>query len=162
MQVVSTSTLCKNLLNVKNIMIEDVKLWDGQKMQFAISQSMLSHTRKIKIVALFAEQSARATTLAASADLGEPLILVASSYSIVADTSRIECPHHGVHVASVPWAYPGSLTKEFETSTAWLATQLNKSAVAKYMRISWDTVGKIISRRVREDIEPNLKSRLMG
>ena len=25
--MVSTSTLCKNLLNVKNIMIEDVKLW---------------------------------------------------------------------------------------------------------------------------------------
>ena len=28
--MVSTSTLCKNLLNVKNIIIEDVKLWSDK------------------------------------------------------------------------------------------------------------------------------------
>ena len=41
---------------------------------------MLSHTRKIKTVTLFAAQSVQAMTSVASADHGEPLILVASSY----------------------------------------------------------------------------------
>jgi transposase len=65
-----------------------------------------------------------------------------------------------VIVASVPWAFHGSgFTQNFEYSAAWLATQLNKSAVTKYMRISWDTVGNIISR-VHNDVEPNICSRL--
>ena len=159
--MVSTSTLCKNLLNVKNIMIEDVKLWTDKDAVRHLTINVKPYKKDQNRCPICGAKcpgydTGRISRSWRALDFGGVIV------QIVADTSRIECPHHGVHVASVPWAYPGSrFTKEFETSTAWLATQLNKSAVAKYMRISWDTVGKIISR-VREDIEPNLKSRLDG
>ena len=37
-------------------------------------------------------------------------------------THRIACPEHGVVVADVPWAYPGSgFTKDFDLTVAWFA-----------------------------------------
>ena len=57
-------------------------------------------------------------------------------------THRIECPVHGVLVADVPWAYPGSgFTKDFDLTVGWLATYLPRSVVSEYMRIDWETVG---------------------
>lgn len=142
--MVSTSTLCKNLLNVKNIMIEDVKLWTDKDTVRHLTINAKPYKKDQNRCPICGAKypgydTGRISRSWRALDFGGVIV------QIVADTSRIECPHHGVHVASVPWAYPGSrFTKEFETSTAWLATQLNKSAVAKYMRISWDTVGKII------------------
>lgn len=159
--MVSTSTLCKNLLNVKNIIIEDVKLWSDKDAVRHLTIKATPHKRDQNRCPICGAKcpgydTGRISRTWRALDFGGVIV------QIVADTLRIECPRHGVHVASVPWAYPGSrFTKEFETSTAWLATQLNKSAVARYMRVSWDTVGKIISR-VREDIEPNLNGRLDG
>ena len=75
---------------------------------------------------------------------------------------RVVCPDHGVVTAHVPWAYPNScFTRSFEQQTVWLTTQMSKSAVAHYMRITWDTVGRCISR-VRNDVEPNASERLNG
>ena len=37
-------------------------------------------------------------------------------------THRIICLEHGVYVAEVPWAYPGSrFTKDFDLTVAWFA-----------------------------------------
>ena len=48
-------------------------------------------------------------------------------------THRIICPEHGVYVADVPWAYPGSgFTKDFDLTAAWLATYLPRSVVSEY------------------------------
>jgi transposase len=81
---------------------------------------------------------------------------------IEAPTNRISCPEHGVVTASVPWAYPGSgFTKDFDLTTAWLATYLPRSTVSSYMRIDWATVGKCISRSLN-DIEPERSRRLNG
>lgn len=41
---------------------------------------------------------------------------------------------------------------------AWMARELNKSAISEYMRIDWKTVGRCVSR-ARADIEPDLKKR---
>lgn len=76
---------------------------------------------------------------------------------IVADEYRVKCPEHGVVTASVPWARHASrFTKEFEELTAWLAMNCTKTAVSKLMRISWNTVGPIVSRVKRElDSDPS-------
>ena len=66
---------------------------------------------------------------------------------IIADVHRVECPEHGVHTEMVPWAnHNSSYTKEFEQQVAYLALRLNKKEVSRIMRISWNTVGPVLSR----------------
>ena len=75
---------------------------------------------------------------------------------------RVKCPEHGVHAAGVPWAFPRSeFTRTFDMTVTWMALRLSKSAVASYMRIKWDTVGRCIHRAHRY-LEPNPERRLDG
>ena len=49
-------------------------------------------------------------------------------------THRIICLEHGVYVAEVPWAYPGSrFTKDFDLTVAWFASYLPRSTTS-YMK----------------------------
>jgi len=64
-----------------------------------------------------------------------------------ADAPRVNCPEHGVVVASVPWARHGAgHTRGFDDMAAWLATHCAKSAVEGLMRVAWRTVGSIVTR----------------
>jgi transposase len=66
-----------------------------------------------------------------------------------ADAPRVSCPRHGVVVAQVPWArHNVGYTYAFEDTVAWLATRLSRSAVEELMRITWRSVGRIITRVV--------------
>lgn len=66
---------------------------------------------------------------------------------IEATCPRVECAEHGVKTCTVPWANHSSrFTKNFEEMAAWLTVNTPKSTVAKFMRISWTTVGDICSR----------------
>lgn len=68
-----------------------------------------------------------------------------------ADAPRVQCREHGVVVIAVPWARHGARsTRAFDDQTAWLATQVSKTAIVALMRISWRTVGRIITRVVAE------------
>jgi transposase len=78
------------------------------------------------------------------------------------NTCRVTCPTHGVVTADVPWAFPNSrFTKDFDLSVTWLARTLNKSAISEYMRISWSTVGRCITRAL-DYLEPDKSNRLQG
>jgi len=74
---------------------------------------------------------------------------------MVASTShRICCPEHGVVNEAFPWAAPGStFTLDFEALVAWLAREMNKTAVAALAKVSWPTVGKIVERFVARNID---------
>jgi transposase len=66
-----------------------------------------------------------------------------------ADAPRVQCPTHGVVVASVPWAGHGAgHTWAFDQQVAWLAVNSSKWAVTQLMRIAWRTVGAIVARVV--------------
>ena len=81
---------------------------------------------------------------------------------IESEVPRVSCPMHGVVTAEVPWAFPDSrFTKDFDLTVSWMAKSLSKSAVSRYMRISWQTVGRCISR-TRGYLEPHPESRLDG
>lgn len=81
---------------------------------------------------------------------------------IVADVHRIQCPEHGVHTEMVPWAYHNSnFTKEFEKQVAYLALRLNKKEVSRLMRISWNTVGPVLSR-TKNKLEPDSSVRFQN
>lgn len=59
-------------------------------------------------------------------------------------TLRVDCPEHGVVVASVPWAHHASrFTDAFEEQTAWLCMHCNHGVVAELMRIDWKSVGPV-------------------
>lgn len=81
---------------------------------------------------------------------------------IVANVNRIHCKEHGVITENVPWAeHHSNFTKDFEQQVAYLALHLNKTDVSKMMRISWNTVGPILSR-TRQRLEPDTKARYIG
>ena len=68
------------------------------------------------------------------------------------DSPRVWCPEHGVVTQMVPWARHGSKhTRNFEDTAVWMSLHLSRKAVAEYLRISWDTVGPMISRVEKEN-----------
>lgn len=74
-------------------------------------------------------------------------------------TVRIRCPHHGVVVASVPWAaHDSRFTYAFEEHLAWLSVNCNQSVVASMMRVNWKSVGAVVQRvyerKIKEQTHP--------
>ncbi|RYI15827.1 MAG: ISL3 family transposase [Acetobacteraceae bacterium] len=60
---------------------------------------------------------------------------------------RVYCRVHKVVVAHVPWARHGAgHTRAFDDQVAWSVVVSNKTAVGKWFRIAWSTVGSIIAR----------------
>lgn len=73
---------------------------------------------------------------------------------------RLCCPVHGVRVEAVPFARPRSgFTRDLEDVAAYLATKTDKTTIARFLRLDWDTVGRICARVVADQLDP---SRLDG
>lgn len=160
--MVSANTLCKKLLNVKNAVIENVDHYsdqDGVKHVLIHARPNKWHEDDCPICHKRCPRYDRRNPqprIWRALDWGGTLVEV--SY----DTHRIECPVHGVLVADVPWAYPGSgFTKDFDLTVGWLAVYLPRSTVSEYMRIDWETVGRCVHRALNV-IEPERSRRLDG
>ena len=70
-----------------------------------------------------------------------------------AEAPRVRCREHGIVVAAVPWARHGSrFTKQFEDQVAWLATETSQQTIAELLRITWRSVGRIITRVIAENV----------
>jgi transposase len=68
-----------------------------------------------------------------------------------ARTRRVSCPEHGVVVAAVPWARPGSrFTTAFEDTCAWLVCHAALSVIAILLRVAWRSVSDIVARVVAD------------
>jgi transposase len=79
------------------------------------------------------------------------LDLGAARCYLEAAAPRVSCRRHGVVVAAVPWArHDARFTRGFEDQVAWLACQCSKRAVSELMRVSWRTVGRIVTRLAAE------------
>ncbi len=73
---------------------------------------------------------------------------------VEADLRRVRCPEHGVLVEAVEWAAPDSrFTLDFEDLVAWLAREMNLSAVMRLVHVSWRTVGRIVRRVVGRKLD---------
>ena len=80
--------------------------------------------------------------------------------AVHAGLRRLRCPEHGVVVEAVPFArHRAGFTRDFEDVTAFLATKTDKTTIARFLRIDWDTVGRICERVVATDMD---HSRLEG
>ena len=160
--MVSANTLCKKLLNVKTAVVEGADFYTDQEgvqhirikarpNRWHENDCPFCHRRCDR----YDRKNPRPRTWRAL-DWGGTLV------EIEYDTHRISCPEHGVVVADVPWAYPGSgFTKDFDLTVGWLAVYLPRSVVSEYMRIDWGTVGRCVNRTLHA-IEPERSRRLDG
>lgn len=158
----STNTLCKKLLNVKSAVVTGHDFYtdpDGVNHLTIHARPNRWHEDECPICGRRCQKYDSQSILPRkwrSLDWGGTLV------EIKANTHRVNCPEHGVLIAAVPWAYPGSgFTKEFDLTVGWLATYLPRNAVSEYMRIDWKTVGRCVSRTLNE-IEPERSHRLDG
>ena len=64
-------------------------------------------------------------------------------YGVEPMAPRVACAEHGVAVAQVPWAEPGSrFTRDFEMECAWLTAVASRKTVGGFLRLK---NGKILS-----------------
>jgi len=71
-----------------------------------------------------------------------------------AELRRLDCPHHGVVVEGVPFArHRSGFTRDFEDVTAFLTTKTDKTTIARFLRVDWDTVGRICERVVADSLD---------
>jgi transposase len=83
------------------------------------------------------------------------LDLGASRCIIECELRRLWCHAcGGPRIEPVPWARPGAAhTRDFEDLVAFLAQQMAKTAIARLLRVAWDTVGRIVERVVADHLD---------
>jgi len=75
---------------------------------------------------------------------------------------RLACPEHGVVVEAVPFArHRSRFTRDFEDVTAYLATKTDKTAICRFLRIDWDSVGRVCDRVSVEGLDVDRLSGLV-
>jgi transposase len=68
-----------------------------------------------------------------------------------AEAPRVNCRSCGVTVAQAPWArHDTRHTYAFDDQVAWMVTHTAKSTLVQLLRISWSTVGSIVTRVVAD------------
>lgn len=89
--------------------------------------------------------SAPSTTTGAANGDGATRTSAAMGVELMAP--RVACAEHGVAVAQVPWAEPGSrFTRDFEMKRAWLTAVASRKTLGGFLRIAWRTAGDIARR----------------
>ena len=145
------------LLNVKHTVVDDVKTFDDGSIVFYVHPTKGEQCR-CGICGRRAPyyDAGRGSRLWRATDIG------LHKAEICADSYRVRCPEHGVVTAAVPWARHNSrYTRDFEQTAAWLVMNCSKTAVSQFMRMSWNSVGPVISR-VRADLDTCPESRFDG
>lgn len=83
------------------------------------------------------------------------LDLGAARLFLRAEIRRLQCRRCGqVRTESVPWARPGArFTRDFEDVVSWLAQRMDKTAVTRLLRCSWEAVAGIVTRVVADQLD---------
>lgn len=157
----TVNTVVKKALGVKSMVVNSMELTETEKGESKLIVRARPHKNK-QCRCPYCNNGKRLPVYDSSHELSHwrALDFGGLLVEIESESPRVTCPVHGVVTAAVPWAFPGSrFTKDFDLTVAWMARRLNKSAVSSYMRISWETVGRCVSRS-REYLEPDTSSRL--
>lgn len=145
------------LINVKHTVVDDIKIFDDDSVVFYVHPTKGEQCR-CGICGRKAPyyDAGRGLRLWRTTDIG------LHKAEICSDSYRVNCPEHGVVVAAVPWARHNSrYTNDFEQTVAWLAMNCSKTAVSQFMRMSWNSIGPVISR-IRKDLDICPESRFDG
>jgi transposase len=147
---VRTTRVWRRVLGVEHTVIESVELeTDGRSGQVLVAQV------RPKVSA--ARRCSRCQRRCPGYDTSPTprrwrgLDLGTTQVFLQATTRRVSCREHGVVVAAVPWARPGSrFTTAFEDTAAWLVCHAALSVVAVLLRVAWRSVADIVTRVVAD------------
>ena len=64
-------------------------------------------------------------------------------------------------ISSILYVQRNTTGSEFEELATWLAMSCSKTAVATLLRVSWNSIGPIISR-MKEELDPDPAKRFKG
>lgn len=154
----STNKLFKKLFHVNNVKVKDVDLSTDYVGINHLSMKVDLYKRdKCRCPICFKKCSIydhpKTTRSWRALDLGSTI------GEIEMEPVRIECKDHGVLLEDVPFAYRDSyFTKDFDLTATYFARNVSISFVSEYFRISWKTVGRCISRALK-DLEPDIRRR---
>ena len=83
------------------------------------------------------------------------LDLGAAKLVLRAEIRRLSCRRCcRVRTEEVPWARPSArFTRDFEDVVAWLAQRMDKTAITRLLRCSWEAVAKIVTRVVVDQLD---------
>src|SRR4051794_32817595 len=72
-----------------------------------------------------------------------------------AEIRRLQCRSCArVRTETVPWARPGArFIRDFEDVLTWLAQRMDKPAVSRLLRCSWEAVAGIVTRVVADHVD---------
>lgn len=142
------TTLVKNLLDLPGIVVTGVSMTPG-----LLTATIALRARKLRCpLCEYATWSVYDRRPVSST--WRHLDFGASKVVLHASLRRLRCPQHAVVTEYVPFArYRSGFTAEFEDVAAFLATRTDKSAIARFLRIDWDTVGRIIERVVATELD---------
>ena len=144
------STLLKKLLGVNGLVVDDIKFQGAESGEEMIVQGHVTKHEQGRCPVCGRKSPlydrGRGERNWRALDVGNSVKVL-----IQAEAPRIKCRKHGVHVQRIPWARPTSrYTKNFEETLVWLCLHLPRQTVAEYMRVSWDTVGPVMTRVEKE------------
>ena len=145
-----TTRVWRRVLGVEHTVIESVELeTDGRGQELLVA--------RVRVKTGAARRCSRCRRRCPGYDTSrEPrrwrgLDLGTTQVYLQATTSRVSCREHGVVVAAVPWARPGSrFTTAFEDTAAWLVCHATLAMVAMLLRVAWRSVADIITRVVAD------------
>jgi transposase len=149
---VHISSLVKKLLNVKDILVKDVR-FESKKGEEILVVAANPPKRKRHRCGICNRKSDGYDSGGGprrwrSPDLGTTMVY------IEAPAPRVNCKEHGVVAAAVPWArHKSRFTYGFEDMTAWLMLHSSRAVVSELMRIAWNTAGDI-AKRVYDTVKP--------
>ncbi len=73
---------------------------------------------------------------------------------IRAGLRRLDCPIHGVVTEAVPFArHRSGFTRDLEDVAAFLATKTDKSTIGRFLRLDWDTIGRVCQRVAADELD---------
>ena len=144
------SSLLKKVLGVNGIVVEDVKFEATVSGEQMVVQGHATRHEQRRCPVCGRKcplyDHGRGVRRWRALDMGNSMKVF-----IEADAPRIECRKHGILVQKIPWARPGSrYTRSFEETLVWLCLHLARQTIAEYMRVSWDTVGPVMTRVEKE------------
>ena len=138
--------LFKRLLNVKGMVVEDVSIDDSPLRPAPVLVVRVRRRKGALRCSRCGRKCPNTTTGAANGD-GATRTSAAMGVELMGLAPRVACAEHGVVVAQVPWAEPGSrFTRDFEMERAWLTAVASRKTLGGFLRIAWRTAGDIARR----------------
>lgn len=155
------NSIFKQLLNVKNVVVEDARIVDSPLRPVPVLEIRV-RPRKGMLRCSRCGRRRRGYDQGGGVRRWRHQDFGCFRVELVAAMPRVDCPRCGVVVAMVPWAEPGSrFTKDFEAECAWLMGVANQKTVSGFLHVSWRTAGDI-ARRVADRLKASMPSPFDG